>query len=89
MSTTNHNQTKAKSKPKKTKRSSNVKPIKLVALILMLIPGVALIGFIIYVLLGTTRQASTVEIILAVLSIFLGFIPAIFLWLNAFGIIKL
>lgn len=55
----------------------------------MLIPGVALIGFIIYVLLGTTRQASTLEIVLAILSIFLGFIPAIFLWLNAFNIIRL
>ena len=81
----------AQSKPKKqnSNRPRRIKPLKLTALILMLIPGVALIGFIIYILSVGLQKTSVLELILAILSIIFGFIPAIFLWLNALGVIRL
>lgn len=70
-------------------KSKGMKPLKLVALILMLIPGVALIGVLIY-LIGIGRSGmSVLELILIILTIPFGFFAAIFLWLNAFGIINL
>ena len=77
-------------KPKQSQpRQHRIKPLKLVALILMLFPGVALIGFIIYILTIGLQKTSMLELVLAILSIVFGFVPAIFLWLNAFGVIKL
>ena len=70
-------------------KSKGMKPLKLVALILMLIPGVSLIGVLIY-LIGIGRNGMGVlELVLILLTIPFGFIAAIFLWLNAFGIINL
>ena len=70
-------------------KSKGMKPLKLVALILMLIPGVALIGVLIY-LIGIGRSGmSVLELILIILTIPFGLFAAIFLWLNAFGIINL
>lgn len=70
-------------------KSKGMKPLKLVALILMLIPGISLIGVLIY-LIGIGRNGMGVlELVLILLTIPFGFIAAIFLWLNAFGIINL
>ena len=62
---------------------------KLIALILMLIPFISIIGFVIYVLDMLKGNWSIIELIVCILTIPFGFFAAIFLWLNALGIIKL
>lgn len=60
-------------------KSKGMKPLKLVALILMLIPGISLIGVLIY-LIGIGRNGMGVlELVLILLTIPFGFIAAIFL----------
>ncbi len=66
-----------------------VQGTKLIALILMLIPVISIIGFILYVLDMLKGNWSVIELIVALLTIPFGFLAAIFLWLNALGIIKL
>lgn len=66
-----------------------VQGTKLIALILMLIPIISIIGFILYVLDMLKGNWSVIELIVALLTIPFGFLAAIFLWLNALGIIKL
>lgn len=60
--------------------------IKILSLILMLIPGISLIGFIMYFL---SEKPTSVELIVCILTIPFGFFAAIFLWLNALKIINL
>ena len=67
----------------------NIEKKKLIALILMLIPFISIIGFVIYVLDLIRGNYSLIELIVCVLTIPFGFFAAIFLWLNALGIIKL
>lgn len=74
---------------KNNRNRRRIETLKLIALILMLIPGVALIGFIIYLLEFLRGGMSVLELIIAILTIPFGFFAAIFLWLNALGIIKL
>lgn len=62
---------------------------KLIALILMLIPVISIIGVIIYMIDMLKGNYSMLEIILVILTIPFGFIAAIFLWLNALGVLKL
>ena len=62
---------------------------KLIALIFMLIPVISIIGVIIYVIDMIKGNYSMLEIILVILTIPFGFIAAIFLWLNALGVLKL
>ena len=62
---------------------------KLIALIFMLIPVISIIGVIIYVIDMLKGNYSMLEIILVILTIPFGFIAAIFLWLNALGVLKL
>ncbi|MGL5358032.1 MAG: hypothetical protein ACRDA7_01510 [Metamycoplasmataceae bacterium] len=66
--------------------SNKLETKKLLALILMLFPIISIIGFLLYVL-GT--KISGRELIVAILTIPFGFLAAIFLWLNALGIISL
>ena len=66
-----------------------VQGTKLIALILMLFPVISSIGFILYVLDMLKGNWSVIELIVALLTIPFGFLAAIFLWLNALGIIKL
>lgn len=67
----------------------NIKKNKLVALILMLFPIIALIGAIIYISELMKGKYSKLELIIVILTIPFGFIPAIFLWLNALGVVNL
>ncbi|MBR2022063.1 MAG: hypothetical protein IJ997_00055 [Mycoplasmataceae bacterium] len=62
---------------------------KLIALILMLIPVISIIGVIIYVIDMLKGNYSMLEIILVILTIPFGVLAAIFLWLNALGVLKL
>lgn len=62
---------------------------KLIALILMLIPVISIIGVIIYMIDMLKGNYSMLEIVLVILTIPFGFIAAIFLWLNALGVLKL
>ena len=62
---------------------------KLIALIFMLIPVISIIGVIIYVIDMLKGNYSMLEIILVILTIPFGFIAAIFLWLNALGVLKI
>ena len=62
---------------------------KLIALIFMLIPVISIIGVIIYVIDMIKGNYSMLEIILVILTIPFGFLAAIFLWLNALGVLKL
>ncbi|MBR3348358.1 MAG: hypothetical protein IKG36_03000 [Mycoplasmataceae bacterium] len=62
---------------------------KLIALIFMLIPVISIIGVIIYMIDMLKGNYSMLEIILVILTIPFGFIAAIFLWLNALGVLKL
>lgn len=62
---------------------------KLIALILMLIPLISIIGAIIYLVDMLKGNWSFLELIIVLLTIPFGFIAAIFLWLNALGVIKL
>lgn len=78
-----------KNKQAKGKAMAKVEKKKLIALILMLFPIIAIIGFIIYVLDLIKGNYSIIELIVCILTIPFGFLAAIFLWLNAFGIIKL
>lgn len=66
--------------------NSGVKGMELICLILMLIPGLGLIGFILYMIFC---DAKGIKLIIALLSCFVGFIASIFLWLDAFGVISL
>ncbi len=66
--------------------NSNVKGMELIALVLMLIPVISLIGFILYLIFA---KWSTLKLIVAILTIPFGFLAAIFLWLDAFGILSL
>ncbi|MGL5640049.1 MAG: hypothetical protein ACRDCD_00085 [Mycoplasmoidaceae bacterium] len=63
-----------------------MKPLKIVSLVLMLLPLVALLGFLLYFL---SEKPTGKELIICILTIPFGFFAGIFLWLNAFGIIKL
>ncbi|MBR3571087.1 MAG: hypothetical protein IKL15_00270 [Mycoplasmataceae bacterium] len=62
---------------------------KLIALIFMLIPVISIIGVIIYMIDMLKGNYSMLEIVLVILTIPFGFIAAIFLWLNALGVLKL
>ncbi|MBR2998998.1 MAG: hypothetical protein IKF44_01240 [Mycoplasmataceae bacterium] len=62
---------------------------KLIALIFMLIPVISIIGVIIYVIDMIKGNYSMLEIILVILTIPFGVFAAIFLWLNALGVLKL
>ncbi len=64
-----------------------LRPMELISLILMLIPGLALVGVILYFL--TCGGARGKKLIIMILSIFFGIFASIFLWLNAFGVITL
>ncbi|MGL5519992.1 MAG: hypothetical protein ACRDBR_00975 [Metamycoplasmataceae bacterium] len=66
--------------------SNKIETKKLIALILMLFPLISIIGFVIYFL---DTKITGVELIVAILTIPFGFLAAIFLWLNALGIISL
>ncbi len=63
-----------------------MKPLKLLSLILMLLPFIAIIGFILYFL---SEKPSGRELVICILTIPFGFFAGIFLWLNALGVIKL
>ncbi len=65
----------------------NLKPIELVSLVLMLIPGIALIGAVIYIVACGLPNGT--KLIIFILAALIGTIPAIFLWLDALGIINL
>lgn len=62
---------------------------KLIALILMLIPVISIIGVIIYMIDMFKGNYSMLEILLVILTIPFGVFAAIFLWLNALGVLKL
>lgn len=62
---------------------------KLIALILMLVPIISIIGVIIYMIDMFKGNYSMLEIIVVILTIPFGFFAAIFLWLNALGVLKL
>ena len=62
---------------------------KLIALILMLVPIISIIGVIIYMIDMFKGNYSMLEILLVILTIPFGFLAAIFLWLNALGVLKL
>lgn len=62
---------------------------KLIALIFMLIPVISIIGVIIYMIDMLKGNYSMLEIILVILTIPFGVFAAIFLWLNALGVLKL
>ena len=62
---------------------------KLIALIFMLIPVISIIGVIIYMIDMLKGNYSMLEIILVILTIPFGVLAAIFLWLNALGVLKL
>ncbi len=65
----------------------SIRTNELIPLILMLVPGLALIGVILYfVMCGGARGK---KLIFMLLTIPFGFIAGIFLWLNALGIITL
>ena len=66
-----------------------VKGLELIALILMLIPILSIVGFIIYVVLCGAAKGNIKKIVIAILSIFIGFFASILLWLDAFNIINL
>lgn len=68
--------------------SNKIQTKKLIALVLMLFPILSIVGIILYVL-GSTEKFSLIELIVIILTIPFGFIAAIFLWLNALGIINL
>lgn len=67
----------------------NIEKRKLIALILMLFPIVSIVGFIIYVLDLLKGNWSVLELVVCILTIPFGFLAAIFLWLNALGVISL
>lgn len=62
---------------------------KLIALILMLVPIISIIGVIIYMIDMFKGNYSMLEIFVVILTIPFGFLAAIFLWLNALGVLKL
>ncbi len=62
---------------------------KLIALIILLFPVISIIGVIIYALDMLKGNWSYLELIVLILCIPFGLFAAIFLWLNALGIIKL
>ena len=62
---------------------------KLIALVLMLVPIISIIGVIIYMVDMFKGNYSMLEIFVVILTIPFGFIAAIFLWLNALGVLKL
>ncbi|MBR3832065.1 MAG: hypothetical protein IKJ72_00315 [Mycoplasmataceae bacterium] len=62
---------------------------KLIALIFMLIPVISIIGVIIYMIDMLKGNYSMLEIILVILTIPFGVLAAIFLWLNALGVLKI
>lgn len=66
-----------------------VKGLELISLILMLIPGISIIGLLLYIFGCGLLQGSVLKIIVAILTIPFGILAAIFLWLDAFGVINL
>lgn len=62
-----------------------MKPIKLLSLVLMLFPIISIIGFVLYFV---SEKPKFFELIVCLLTIPFGFFASIFLWLNAFGILK-
>ncbi len=62
---------------------------KLIALILLLFPVISIIGVILYAIDMIKGNLSFLELIVLILCIPFGFFAAIFLWLNALGILKL
>ena len=62
---------------------------KLIALVLMLVPIISIIGVIIYMVDMFKGNYSMLEIFVVILTIPFGFLAAIFLWLNALGVLKL
>lgn len=66
-----------------------VKGLELIALILMLIPVVSLIGFLIYIIFCGALKGNFLKLLIAILTIPFGLFAAIFLWLDAFGILNL
>ncbi len=61
--------------------------MEIVALILMLIPVLSIVGVILYILYcGKSRG---IKLLLLILSIPFGLLASIWLWLEAFGVIKL
>lgn len=59
---------------------------ELICLILMLIPIISIIGFILYFI---WIKPKGLKLVVAILTIFFGLIPDIFLWLDAFNVLKL
>lgn len=66
----------------------NISQMKLIGLILMLIPGIALIGAILYVLDMLKGNWTILEVVVVILSIPFGFLASFLLWLKALGIIN-
>ncbi len=66
---------------------SNIKGMELLCLCLAIIPGLGLVGFILYMLF--CGKAKGIKLILWILSCFVGIFASLFLWLDAFGVIKL
>ena len=55
----------------------------------MLVPIISIIGVIIYMIDMFKGNYSMLEIFVVILTIPFGFLAAIFLWLNALGVLKL
>ncbi|MBD5422921.1 MAG: hypothetical protein HDR43_00230 [Mycoplasma sp.] len=70
-------------------KKSKIETKKLVALILCLFPIISILGVIIYAMDMLKGNWSYMELIVLILTIPFGFIAAIFLWLNALGLIRL
>lgn len=71
-----------------SKKNKEINQMELIALILMLFPVISIIGVIIYIL-NIGKPSGIVKLILLILTIPFGFFAAIFLWLDALGIISL
>lgn len=71
------------------KNKKKINGLKLIALILMLVPIVSIIGVIIYAIDMFRGNWTLVELIVLILTIPFGFLAAIFIWLNALGIINI
>lgn len=71
-----------------SKKNKEINQMELIALILMLFPVISIIGVIIYIL-NIGKPSGIVKLILLILTIPFGFFVAIFLWLDALGIISL
>lgn len=71
------------------KNKKKINGLKLIALILMLFPLISIIGVIIYAIDMFRGNWTLVELILLILTIPFGFLAAIFIWLNALGIINI